>query len=357
VDLHAGGEPARVVIGGMPFVQGTTMREKRETLMTKMDHIRKILLLEPRGYPCQNANIIFPSVNQDAAFGYVILEQNCVYPMMSGHNTICVATALLKTGMVSMPEGGTGVATSNLESPGGLVPISAQCARGEVKSVTLQNVPSFVMHKSVAVDVPHVGSVIVDIIYSGMWYCVVDLAETSNYNILSNLALRPENGKQICKLGEMIKVSCREQYPVHHPQYDYPGCDILAFCGRKEDIINHDSHAKNTVVMSNGSLHWNRPESWTAMLDRSPCGTGTSAVMTKRYVEGKLKLAENFVHESIIGTQFIGKVTGEVAIEKTELKGFVTEITGTAHITQYCQIVVDENDPCKHGYTVGDIWA
>jgi proline racemase len=359
IDLHAGGEPARVVVGGMPHVEGRTMREKRHTLMTKMDHIRKMLLLEPRGYPCQNANIIFVSSMPGAQFGYVILEQNAVYPMMSGHNTICVAIALLRSGMIEMPTGGTGSVAFQLESPGGLVPIMASCSNGKVDAITLTNVPSFAWHRSVQVNVPSLGVITVDVIYSGMWYCVVDLSNEDNYAVVGKLRLQPENGKLICKFGEMIKIACREQYPVQHPEYDYPGCDIMVFCGRNEDIVTNGSHAKNAVVMSNGKLDWDRPESWTGMLDRSPCGTGTSAVVTKRILEGKLQMNEPFVHESIIGTQFIGKVVGKTTITAAgkSIPAFITEITGSAYITQYCQIVSEDADPCKHGYTVGDIWS
>merc|ERR1719410_130781 len=104
IDCHAAGEPARVVIGGMPHIIGNSINEKREHFMNNMDHFRKLLLLEPRGYPCQNANFILPPTRPDAAFGYVIAEQNAVYPAMSGHNTICVVTALLETGMIPMCE-------------------------------------------------------------------------------------------------------------------------------------------------------------------------------------------------------------------------------------------------------------
>lgn len=268
----------------------------------------------------------------------------------SGHNTICVATAILESGMEPMPEGGNGEVCFELESPGGIVPIRASCLNGKVKSITLRNVPSFVVHKNVSVNVPEVGSVIVDVVFAGMWYCIVDTKF-----LISPLKLVPQNGKNICRLGEMIKTACREQYPVNHPDYDYPGCDILVFCGDQSETITPGSIAKNAVVMSNGKLDWSNPETWTGMLDRSPCGTGTSAVMAKHYFNGHLPLGQDFVHESIIGTQFVGRL-----IEETRVGSYaavVPEITGSAWVTQYCHVVVDRHDPFPSGFTVGDIWA
>lgn len=175
IDCHAAGEPARVLVNGVPHIQGRTMYEKRNTFMENFDHIRKLVLQEPRGYPCQNANVIVPAVSPEAQFGFIILEQNKIYPLMSGeekkqinflflffyplliflsplllvfliykgHNTICVATALLETGMIKMKPKTEFI----LEAPGGLIPIIADCKNGKVTNVTLKNVPSFVGKK------------------------------------------------------------------------------------------------------------------------------------------------------------------------------------------------------------------
>ena len=160
IDLHCGGEPARILISGCPPIPGSTMAEKRKELIDNYDYIRQLLLQEPRGYPCQNLNLIFPSLHPEADFGYVIAEQNCIYPLFSGHNTICVVTALLvshpveiffymscdspffkESGMIGMCEPMTHF---NLESPGGLVKVVAECQGGQVKSVNLESMPSFV---------------------------------------------------------------------------------------------------------------------------------------------------------------------------------------------------------------------
>eukprot|EP00301_Raphidiophrys_heterophryoidea_P026276 c9029_g1_i2.p1 GENE.c9029_g1_i2~~c9029_g1_i2.p1 ORF type:complete len:206 (+),score=49.55 c9029_g1_i2:394-1011(+) len=205
-----------------------------------------------------------------------------------------------------------------------------------------------------------------------MWYAVVDAASIG-------LSLTPHNGKQICKLGECIKVATREQYPVQHPHLHYPGCDILVF----RDKPSHPrAHAKNAVVMSNGALDWNKPETWTGMIDRSPCGTGTCAVMAVLHARDQLALQQDFVHESIVGTLFTGRLVAhtDVPIEphttnddgssgnrlnnithhgtnpKT-IPGLVATITGQAWITQISRVLLDPTDPFPTGYTVADIWA
>ena len=189
IDCHAAGEPARVVVGGLPTVPGATIAEKRSHMMRHMDSLRKLLLLEPRGYPCQNANYILPPTHPDAAFGFVIAEQNAIYPMMSGHNAICVATALLETGMVPMEEPYTRFA---LEAPAGLIPIEAECRHGRVLGVTLRNQPAFcrAQDMDLRIDVRTLGEVRVSVAYGGMWYCIVDAESVG-------LCLEPAHGREI----------------------------------------------------------------------------------------------------------------------------------------------------------------
>lgn len=176
-----------------------------------------------------------------------------------------------------------------LEAPAGVIPIRVLTQSNKVLRVTLRNAPSYVRYHNVTVDVPTIGNVSVDVVYSGMWYCVVDLSKFSqdflkrifkfDQSISSvdqnfpPLQIVPSNGKLLCRVGEMIKVACREQYPVNHEEIDYPGCDILVFMENADAVVSQ-SAARNTVVMSNGKLDWSLPETWTGMLDRSPCGTG-----------------------------------------------------------------------------------
>lgn len=211
--------------------------------------------------------------------------------------------------------------------------------------MTLRNVPSWLEKRDVVFNVPDdVGKVTLDIAFGGMWYAIVDAGSIG-------LDLRPENGKRICRVGEMIKVAAREQSPVNHPEYDYPGPDIIVFTAPGGGGCD----GRNVLVMSNGKLRWDAPETWTGMIDRSPCGTGTCAVMAARHALGRQGIGEPFVHQSIVGTRFTGRLVEEV--EVAGRRAVVPEITGSAWITQHCQVVVHPDDPFPEGYTVGDIWS
>jgi len=375
IDCHAGGEPARVVLSGVKLPsKHKTALQKRAYMMEHLDHLRKLLLLEPRGYPCQNVNFIFPPTTPGGNLQYVIGEQNKIYPLMSGHNTICVATALLETGVVPMVEPTT---QFTLEAPAGPIEITAKCQDGKALSVALKNAPSFVERLDVVVDVQHdnIGKVTCDIAYGGMWYCVVNLEQFQQHDTLtlsqkilaSKLTLDPNLAGELCRIGEMIKVACREQFPVQHPDpnIDYPGVDILVFRETPQRETNGDGvvtvRARNTVVMSNNVLQWDKPETWTAMLDRSPCGTGTCAVMAVMHAKGELKVGERFEHESIVGAKFIGAILEETALaegddKKTKRVAILPQVEGSGYITQYSEVVVDPLDPFPEGYRVGDIW-
>lgn len=342
IDCHAAGEPARVVLSGTPIPPNCpTAMEKRVYMMKHLDHLRKILLLEPRGYPCQNVNFIFADSGQ---IQYVICEQNKIYPLMSGHNTICVATALLETRVVKMTEP---ITEFTMDAPAGPIAITAKCLNGKATSIILKNAPAFCEKLNVSVDVPEgIGKVQLDIAYGGMWYAVVNLKD----NPQLSLKLDPNHAAQICRTGEMIKVACQEQHPVQHPLVDYPGVDILVF----REPSNNPLAAKNAVVMSNNELDWNKPETWTAMLDRSPCGTGTCAVMAVLHARGELQVGQEIVHESIVGSKFIGTILNETKVAGKA--AIVPQVEGSAYVTQYSQVVVDKEDPFPEGFRVADIW-
>lgn len=342
IDCHSS-MSARVIVGGVPHVPGDTVFEKRKYMMDNMDDLRKLLMLEPRGFPTQNVNVILPPSDSRAKFGYVIMEQNKIYPLMSGHNTICVATALLESGMIPMEEP---ITKFTLEAPGGLIHIQARCKNGKAEEITFLGTPSWLEKKDVVVDVPELGKVVVDIAYGGMWFTIVNAEAVG-------VKLSPENGKEICRVGEMIKIASREQHPVNHPEYDYPGSDIIVMRG---PAINPTSHAGNAVVMSNGILDWNKPDTWTGMLDRSPCGTGTCAVMASLFSRGKLSLNEEFNHDSILGTTFKGKLIEETIVGDG-ISAVIPQVSGQAWITSYTSVVCDPSDPFPSGYTVGDIWT
>lgn len=342
VDLHAAGEPGRVIIGGVLDVPGRTMFEKMKYFEQHADGLRKRMLREPRGYPASNCNLILPPTDPRAQAGFIIMEQTEYVPM-SGTNTICTATALLETGMLPMKEPYTDIV---LESPAGLVSVRAQCANGKVTSVMFRNVPAFSVHLGRPVEVPELGTVVVDVAWGGMFYYIAEAAPLG-------FRLTPDEGRDIVRAGEMIKAAVREQLPVVHPDNpEIRGVTIGVLSGPPS---SPRADRKNAVVVSTGTLDWNNPSSWTGAIDRSPCGTGTCAMMAVLHAKGELPLHRDFRHEGILGTIFTGRL-----IEETRVGPYpavVPTITGTAWITGWATYGVDPDDPFPEGFTVGDIWG
>jgi len=341
VDLHACGEPGRVITGGVMDVPGKSMFEKMKYFEKNHDELRLRLLREPRGYPALCANIILPPAHPDAQAGFIIMEQ-IEYPPMSGTNTICVATTLLETGMLPMVEP---VTEFILEAPAGLVGIRAECKDGKVTQVTFKNVPAFAVHIDVNVEVPHLGTARVDVAWGGMFYVIADAAQFG-------LRITPDEGRDITRISEMVKAATQEQYPVVHP--DNPEITGPTICQLSAPATNPQAHRKNAVTVSTGKLDWDRPSTWTGVIDRSPCGTGTCAKMAVLHAKGQLGLNQSFFHESILGTLFTGRLIEETRVGSYQ--AVVPTIGGTAWITGINQLVVDPSDPFPNGFTVGDIW-
>src|SRR6188508_3622303 len=326
VDAHACGEPGRVIVRGLSGVPGGTMFEAMTWLQEHGDDLRLRMLREPRGYPAANCNLILPSSAPGADAGYVIMEQ-VEYPGMSGTNTMCVVTVLLETGMLPMSEP---VTELTLEAPAGLIRVRAQCRDGKVTAVTFRNVPAFATHLATPVEVPHLGTVTVDVAYGGMFYVIAD-AEGFG------LRLTPDEGADIVRITEMIKAAASEQLPVVHPdQPGFAGITIGQLSGPPHDAANS---RRNAVTVSTGKLEWDRPATWTGAIDRSPCGTGTCAKMAILHARGELRVGDAFRHEGILGTVFTGRVEEEASIG--EYRAIVPSITGQAWITGFASYVVD----------------
>ena len=318
------------------------MFEAMTWLKANRDDLRLRMLREPRGYPAANCNLVLPSSNPEASAGYVIMEQ-VEYPGMSGTNTICVVTALLETGLLPMIEP---VTELTLEAPAGLIRVRADCADGKVTGVTFRNVPVFATHLDAVVEVPHLGTVTVDVAYGGMFYVIAPAAAFG-------LGLTPDEGADIVRITEMIKAAAAEQLPVVHPeQPGFSGITIGQLSGSAHDP---DNSMRNVVTVSTGALDWERPATWTGAIDRSPCGTGTSARMATLHARGRLAIGEDFRHEGILGTVFTGRLLEETRIG--ERLALVPQITGQAWITGIADYVVDPTDPFPDGFTIGDIWA
>ena len=342
VDAHACGEPGRVITGGVSDVPGGTMFEKMQYLQQHADGLRKRMLREPRGYPAMCCNVILPPTNREADAGFVIMEQT-EYPAMSGTNTICVTTVLIETGMVPVQEPVTELV---LEAPAGLIRVRADVSNGKVTNVTFENVPAFAAHLDATIEVPTLGQVRVDVGWGGMFYVIADADALG-------VRLVPEEGREIARLGEMIRTAAVEQLPVVHPENpDIAGISISQISG---PATHPDAHRKNAVVVSTGTGEWDKPHTWGGALDRSPCGTGTCAKMAVLHAKGQLGLNEDFCHESVLGTLFTGRLIRKAKVR--DYDAVVPTLSGRAWITGFADYVIDAEDPFPEGFTVGDIWG
>ena len=331
VGVHAEGEVGNVVVGGFGQVPGETMFDKRNFLAEQRDWIRRLVLSEPRGQVARNANIILPSNHPDADAGYVIME-SIEYPVMSGSNTICVATVLLETGMLDAVEPVTNLV---LESPAGLIPVECQVRDGKVTQVRFTNQPAFAYHLDAPVEVEGLGTVTVDVAWGGMAYVIVDARALG-------FAVTPDEARDICAVGERLKIAAAEQLDAVHPENPgFPGitiCELTLPPERVDGVLT----AKNTVVVSPGRL------------DRSPCGTGTSARMAVMHARGELAVGERFVHTSIIDSRFDCRI--EAATTVGGVPAVVPSVAGQGWITDLTTLVLDPTDPYPGGYRLTDTW-
>lgn len=341
VETHSG-EPMRVITGGVPHIPGSTVYEQMKWLEANDDQLRQLMLREPRGYPPLCCNLIVPPKHPDADAGFIIMEQ-VEYPMMSGGNTIAVATVLLETGMITMQEP---VTEFTLEAPAGLIAIRAECRNGKVIQVRFENVPAFSVYRDAVIEVPELGRVTVDVAWGGMFYVIADVAQFAGLEILA------ERGRDITRTLALILKAAQDQLPVEHPDYPGVGITIAQLSGPTD---NPDADKKNAVMVASGPVDFDNPASWTGGIDRCPCGTGTCAKMAALYDKGELGLDQPFRHEGILGHVYTGELVREVEIAGR--RGVVPTISGRAWITGFSTWVLDPDDPFTEGFTVGDIWA
>ncbi|KAJ5713705.1 uncharacterized protein N7483_010886 [Penicillium malachiteum] len=331
VGCHAEGEVGDVITGGVLDVPGKTMFEKLVHMSTKKDHIRQLLLNEPRGRASMNTNLVLPPCDPRADAGFLIMESE-EYAPMSGSNIICTTTVLLETGMIPMKEPITEVA---LDTAAGLVPVTAECEGGKCKNVEFNNVPSFVLELDYKVQVPGLGEISVDIAYGGMMYVLVDAGSVG-------LQVHNQQSRQLVEIGERIKRAVEASYtPIHPENSGITGFSVLAFT----EPLNSEGDCKvsvNAVVVSPGRF------------DRSPCGTGTSARLAVLHARGEIKEGEIFKHRSILGTEFISRIRGTTQVGPYQ--AVLPTVKGRAWITSFKQVVLDSTDPFPEGFRVGDQW-
>lgn len=328
IEVHAEGEPGRVVLDAQQWVEGDTIEERFAFCRDNLDHLRHLLLHEPRGYPATCAVFVLPATSPDADTGIVVLEQGGFTPM-SGSNTMCAVTGMLDAGIIEMVEP---ITTVTLETAVGLVTAQARCENGRVVDVTVTNVPAFVVDLDRPLAVPGLGEIPVDVVFGGQFFVQV------RADVLG-VDLHPDNAAVLLDLGMRIKAAAWEQIEVAHPIN--PAIDAIGLVMIYADPSAPGEPGHNTVILPGA-------------LDRSPCGTGTCGRMAARVARGQLEVGGQFVHESILGTRFIGR-----AVEATEVGGhpaIVPSITGRTFITGRAEWVLDPNDPFPTGYTLPDFW-
>jgi proline racemase len=325
IDTHTGGEPTRTIIGGLPYIPGKTVVDKMTYLRDHMDWIRTALMFEPRGNSIMSGVILTEPTHPEADIGIVFIETGGYLPMC-GHDTIGVSTALVETGMVKVEEPVTHI---TLDTPAGLTRVRVDVENGSAKAVTFKNIPSFVFAEDVGVDVPGFGKVKMDVSYGGNVYAIV---RADAFGI----RISPENASQIIEKGRAIRDAVNRQVRIQHPEKDFiNSCTHVEFYG---EPTTPEAHVKNAVFFADSGI------------DRSPCGTGTSAKVATLYAKGDLKLNEEFVHESIIGSIFKARVVEETRVGP--YAAVIPEVTGSAHIMGINQLFIDPDDPHKHGFVL-----
>ena len=332
VGCHAEGEVGDVIVGGVLPPPGANMMEKKLAFERDCDHIRRVLIQEPRGSVARHVNLIVPSTRADCAAGAIIMEPT-EYPPMSGSNSICISTVLLETGMVAMSEPET---RFSLDMPGGKVDILARCEKGKCVSVTIRNVPSFALKLEASLELAGQRTIAIDIAYGGMIYAIAD-ARALGFEV------KPDEARDLARLGEAIRTAAREQHPVVHPELpDIKDVSIVQLAGPLE-AGEGGYEAVNTCIVSPGRS------------DRSPTGTGTSARMAVLHARGLLKTGQGLIHRSIIGSRFVGRIEGETLVAGKP--AILPSITGRAWITGFHHYRIDPLDPWPEGYRIADTWG
>lgn len=327
IDAHTCGNPVRVIKDGGPVLMGNTMSDKRQHFLREFDWIRQGLMFEPRGHDMMSGSILYPPHNPENDFAILFIETSGCLPMC-GHGTIGTITIAIEEGLVIPKIPGK----IRMEAPAGLVEIEYQQMGAKVDWVKLTNVKSFLAAENLTVDCPELGTISFDVAYGGNYYAIIDPQE--NFSGIQNFS-----ASQIVQYSQIVRQCINEKYPnrfIHPENETIRNVSHLLWTG---NTIDPTSSGRNAVFYGDKAI------------DRSPCGTGTSARMAQLFSKGKLKVGEEFVHESFIGSKFIGRVEKE-----TYLNGqlaIIPSIKGWAKIYGHNTITIDtEDDPYAHGFQV-----
>jgi proline racemase len=327
VDVHCEGEIGKVITSTTLDVPGATMLDKLVHLNTVDDSLRRMVCFEPRGFAQMSVNLLLPPTRPDADAGFIVLQPDRAHPM-SGSNAICVVTALLETGMLAMQEPETVV---RLDTAAGLVAVTAACQDGKVTSAAIQTSPSFVQDLDLEIATTDFGRIRVDVAYGGVFYGLIDVDQVG-------LTIEPQNAHRLMQAGVSILNDLMAKVPVQHPerpqinQFSY-----VMFRGRNGNTV------KTCTVLKPGRV------------DRSPCGTGSSANLAAMHARGLVKTGDVLTSESIIGSRFRVEMLGETTVGTRA--AVLPKITGRAWIYGFSQLGLDPTDPFPRGFALSDTWG
>ena len=324
LDGHTCGNPVRLVTGGVPTLKGATMSERRLDFLAHHDWIRQALMFEPRGHDVMSGSMLYPSTRDDCDTAILFIEVSGCLPMC-GHGTIGTVTMAIENGLVTPAQPGV----LALDAPAGRIVATYEQKGSFVESVRLTNVASYLAASGVAVEVPGLGELVFDIAYGGNYYAILE--PQKNYAGLEEIS-----ASEVLRLSPLIRRLLAEKIqPVHPENETIRGVSHVMWTGRPRDPR---AHARNAVFYGDKAI------------DRSPCGTGTSARMAQLAARGKLAVGDDFVHESIIGSLFDGRV--EASAQVGNHAAIVPSIAGWARQHGINTIFVDDRDPFAHGFQV-----
>lgn len=322
IDAHTCGNPVRVVTAGRPDLVGDTMIEKRQHFIDDYDWIRTGLMFEPRGHDVMSGSILYPPTRDDCDVAILFIEVSGCLPMC-GHGTIGTVTVALERGLVTPAQPGL----LRLDTPAGVVEARYTEKEGHIDTVRLTNVASFLYATDLSVEVPNMGTLHVDVAYGGNFYAIIEPQD--NYHDLAALSL-----SEIQTLSPIIRQRMNDSYEFQHPEQPaIRGLSHVMWTGAPR---TETAHARNAVFYGDKAI------------DRSPCGTGTSARIAQLAARGDLKQGDDFIHESIIGSLFRGRVEGTTTVG--ELAAVIPSVEGWARITGDNTIYIDDHDPFAHGF-------
>ncbi|MCH3965758.1 MAG: proline racemase family protein [Clostridium sp.] len=325
VDSHTMGEPTRIVLQGFPELQGKTMMERKNFLKKNYDHYRTALMLEPRGHRDMFGAVVTEPISEEADLGVIFMDSGG-YLNMCGHGSIGTATVAVETSLVEVKEPYTDVV---LEAPAGIIRTKVKVENGRAVEVSILNVPAFLYKEDVEVEIDGYGRIQFDISFGGSFFALVDTEKIG-------IAIKQDNLPLLKDMAMKLIRKINESMRIVHPYLDITSVDLVEFYGKSD---NPRADLKNVVIFGESQV------------DRSPCGTGTSAKLAYLYSKGKISLGEEFCYESITGSIFRGSAVKEVKIGGR--KAIIPRITGSAYITGLNKLILNDYDPHEYGFIIG----